>query len=202
MAQENQVSVSAGTVKENVYGGYSYRGSAQGNDVRLSGSTVVGDEEDFDNGNVYGGVSYSGAALANSVTLEDNVQVYNSVTGGQVDGEDSTGAVTGNTVTMTGGTVAADLQGGLTYGTGLVSDNTVNFSGGAVAGSVYGGFAMAGPATGNVVNLQESATVGINVFGAFITDGDGVAQANEVHLSGGVWCSTMPTAPIACREMS
>lgn len=104
MAQENQVSVRDGTVKENVYGGYSYRGSAQGNDVRLSGNTVVGDEEDFDNGNV------------------------------------------------------------------------------------YGGFAMAGPATGNVVKLQGSATVGINVFGAFITDGDGdgVAQANQVHLSGGV----------------
>ncbi len=186
MAQENQVSVSDGTVKENVYGGYSYRGSAQGNDVRLSGSTVVGDEEDFDNGNVYGGVSNSGAALANTVTLEDNVQVYNSVTGGQVDGEDSTGAVTGNTVTMTGGTVAADLQGGLTYGTGLVSDNTADLMGGTVAGSVYGGFAMAGPATGNVVKLQGSATVGINVCGAFITDGDGVAQANQVHLSGGV----------------
>ena len=141
-AAGNAVRMNGGLVKGDLYGGYTAAGTAQGNQVFLSGSAVVGEEYE-EEGNVYGGVSYSGAALDNQVTLEAGSYVYNSVSGGQVNGEESSGAVTGNQVLMTGGTVATDLQGGLSFGSGRVSQNRAVLSGGTVEGGVYGGYAGA-----------------------------------------------------------
>ena len=131
-AKENSATVSGGTFSDetSIYGGQSYSGDATGNSV-----TINGDDTTFrSDAHIYGGFIYngSGAAKENSVTInkgtfDDDVDIFG--------GESSSGAVTGNTVAITGGKFNGSttvIAGGLSY-EGTVEGNKVYLSGGEFA---------------------------------------------------------------------
>jgi len=135
------------------------------------------------NGDVYGGWSNAPGtgANGNSVNISGNAQVdgdvhggystFGSVTGnsvtirggtvnGQVVGGRSNGdSATGNSVTISGGTVNSDVVGGFTdIGGGNATGNTVSITGGTVNGNVIGGSSFGAEATRNTVTISGSPT--------------------------------------------
>ena len=106
----------------------------------------------------------------------------------------TTGAVTGH-VEMTGGAVNGRINGGYSsssdYG-GEVSGNTVTITGGTVTGYVYGDTVIAGvyggrinvgAATGNRVTITDG-TVNDGIYGGCSSYG-GAATGNRVTITGG-----------------
>ncbi|MCL2347630.1 MAG: autotransporter outer membrane beta-barrel domain-containing protein [Planctomycetaceae bacterium] len=95
-AAGNCVNINGGTVKGNIYGGWSNYGNSIGNSVTISGGSVQG--------NIFGGVSYSGTATDNTVTISGTPDLSTSVLiGGQTNyGGD---AFTGNTLNLHTGEV-------------------------------------------------------------------------------------------------
>ena len=66
--------MSTGTVRRDLYGGYSSFGNVAGNSVTISGEAVVGDGTDW-YGNIYGGWSNSGNAVNNAVEISSEAVV-------------------------------------------------------------------------------------------------------------------------------
>ena len=147
--------------------------------VEMTGDTVTGD--------IYGGWAKEAAAVKNStVTISDGtvgtVNRSRSVYGGYSD----KGAATGNTVTITGGTVKGSVYGGYSNGGGEVSGNTVTITGGTVgdvfATAVYGGSSY-GDATGNRVTITGSTVKGY-VYGGWSGGDNTDVTGNTVALLG------------------
>ncbi len=92
-------------------------------------------------------------------------------------------SLSGNTVAVTGGTIAGEVSGGIVNGAGIVRDNTVVISGApAIGGIVSGGRTVSGDAVGNTV------TIGGGNLANFVRGGQtvsGKALSNTVTLNGG-----------------
>ena len=169
------LTVEKGTVLDNFWfcnlaGVYTENGDALGNQLILRDGTVsVG-------GVISGGVSENGNAMDNAVTI-DNASLS---TGGlsplRVIGGQATKDATDNIVTVNGGTISAEVNGGRSTVNGNANRNTVNITGGTMhASSITGGVAVTGNATGNTVNL-----IGGNLNGADVTGGTtGMGQATD-----------------------
>ncbi len=194
-AGNNTVTIRGGTVGNlpytgNVYGGGSASdGDAISNTVTIAGGTI--------NGHVYGGYSSSGNAENNTVILsrEKEAPVLNgTLFGGLSDGG---GTVSGNTLTITGGKATAAFGGRAT--TGDVTGNKVTMSGGEIvrgstsgfyAGNLYGGLAENGVAAGNEVTIS-GGTLGrfTYVFGGRseqgAAGGTDPKDGNKVTITGG-----------------
>ena len=175
----NKVEISgSGSSVNGVFGGYT------GGSATVTGNTVTV-ENGGSAGSVYGGQAESdgtGHVTKNIVNIKNSGTV-NVVYGGQSYGS---GAVSGNTVNMTGGTVKEDVYGGYSDsgnagGAGEGEGNTVNISGGKVANDVVGGKSDEGNATGNTVNMT-GGTVGC-VLGGWSDNGN--VTGNKVTISGG-----------------
>ena len=173
---DNTVLIEDGsTVKVDVYGGYSTgAGSAINNKVTVTDSTV--------NGNVFGGVSFRGAEAVtkNAVTINNSTIGKNVYGGRQYDNESGTAfSVTGNIVTINGGTFAADKQmyGGFTY-SGTTTDNIINLTGtttGLEGVEIYGGSQSAN--TGNELHVGGTKTY--DTSGNFVTNSGDVWQGSS-----------------------
>ena len=91
--------------------------------------------------------------------------------GGYIGRSNNTDTVQNNRVLMAGGT-AGTLYGGYSAGTGAVTDNTVQITGGKVTGNVFAGWsAAAGQATKNTLilgadNGSYDATIEGDIYGA------------------------------------
>ena len=111
--------------------------------------------------------------------------------GGYIGRSNNQGTVQNNRVLMAGGT-AGTLYGGYSAGTGAVTENTVQITGGKVTGDVYAGYAAtAGQATKNTLilgadNGSYDATIEGNIYGANDTgagaDNTLVVQAGNVSV--------------------
>ena len=111
------------------------------------------------------------------------VTAANVSTGGIIGGISNSGAVTGNTVNISGeNTNIFSAAGGGYSVTGTVSKNTVSVSGGQVGG-VYGGVSEKGTVSGNTVNISGDAKVKTVYGGGSIRDGN--VTGNTVNISGG-----------------
>ena len=173
---DNTVTITSGsTVTWSVYGGYSNGGGeVSGNTVTITGGTV----SDTFGAAVYGGSSY-GDATGNRVTI----------TGGRVGwivygGWSGWASATGNTVTITGGEVTGDVHGGCSssdYGRAAIG-NKVAISGGRVDGDVYGGWSRGGAVTGNTVTITGGTVTG-DVYGGYSNGGK--VSGNTVTISDG-----------------
>ena len=148
-ANENTMTISGGTVSQDVYGGYSAGGNANGNTVTITGGTV-GTESGWVG--IRGGSSSSGAANNNTVTISGgtiNADIY----GG------SGATADGNTVTISGSnTVFLSTKGihGATAMTGDATNNTVNILTPINVAYLYGGINEADgttKSTGNTLNV-------------------------------------------------
>ncbi len=111
-----------------------------------------------------------------------------SVTGGSISGDvdggiaDSNAAVTGNTVTVTGTPSIAQIYGGRSSN-GPVSDNRVIFDSGLVTNAIIGGRSATGTATGNSITINDGSIA--NVVRGGQSDGGGQVAFNTVTVNGG-----------------
>ena len=125
-AEKNIVTVSAGTATGNVYGAAltaaGAKGQATGNTVTITGGAVTGDVH--------------GAALTQA---------------------DAAGEATKNIVNISAGTVGGTVYGAKNAGTGAATGSTITITGGTLH-DVYGGHAASGATTGNIVNLGTADT--------------------------------------------
>ena len=180
----NQVSITNATLSgyyPTVYGGFSRTGTVSKNSVTFESGT---NEELY----VYGGYSVTGvvggdtAADGNIVTIKSGTVFF--VAGGSSD----KGSAKNNQVSVSGGTVGAEVYGGYVGGgTGEATNNKVDISGGTVGSSVYGGFSQIGTTEGNNVNVTGGHIAGA-VYGGKIygdsTNNTGAVIKNIVSVSG------------------
>ena len=108
----------------------------------------------------------------------------------------TTGDAEGNTLRITGGTVAAAYGANVTVKDGAAKKNTAEISGGTVTGNVYGGALTAVAATKNATGGSAHITggsVGGNVYGGAITDAtaSGNVTGSSVHVAGGTVSGTV-----------
>ena len=192
--------VKTGTTNLKAYGGYAKgaQGGAVNNRVHVdvknanAGSldTVVGG---YASGANAGAVHHNTLHFSQGATLK-------AIMAGFIDSQTSTADVSFNTVTVEGGEVSADIDGGAVYGgrtngKGKAEHNTVNLLGGTVNGIVVGGYSDTAPAAGvnvandNTINLYATTVNGAIVGGAAKdSHGDkvvnGIGNTLAVHARG------------------
>ena len=184
--RSNEVTIeNDGEIGKFVYGGLTKGdGKAEGNTVKITKGTVIGTLQQGTGGSVWGGRSVDGAVKNNTVEISGgrltadppNVPPVTSpgaphgtyidfyVYGGLATGD---GAVEGNKVTVTGGTVRSEIFGGRSVN-GAVKNNVVKISGAAEETSVAA--VSGGKATGD--GAAEGNTVEIDSAGVKTGDGD------------------------------
>ena len=138
---------------------------------------------------IYGGVSGTGAVSKNNVIFNNGLSkdpIY-----GGFNGATATKAVTGNSVTVAGGTVEGDAFGGVTQGTGAVTGNSVTITDGTLKDEAGGGVVTnasnSSDVTGNTLTISGGtfSKGNTNVYGAY-TAGNGDVSGNTVAVSGGI----------------
>ena len=170
--ENNHVTIDANsTVKESVFGGYSFKGDSKNNEVTINGGSVV-------TANVAGGVTVKGSSEGNTVSIIKSSAA--NVCGGKGDTSSK-----GNSVEISEGTISNSVYGGYADNdnNGSAEKNNVTISAGSkVSGSIYGGYANHN-ANENKVSFSNVAEVGENVFGGYSLKAD--SKNNEVTINGG-----------------
>ena len=170
--ENNHVTIDANsTVKESVFGGYSFKGDSKNNEVTINCGSVV-------TGNVAGGVALKGNSEGNTVRIikSSAANVY----GGKGDTSSK-----GNSVEISEGTISNSVYGGYADNdnNGSAEKNKVTIGAGSkVSGSIYGGYANHN-ANENKVSFSNVAEIGENVFGGYSLKAD--SKNNEVTINGG-----------------
>ena len=170
---EASVTVTGGTVTQNLYGGYSESGNVASNSVVISGGDMLS--------KVYGGYSDSSGVVSNSVILNGG-KVYYNVYGGYSE----SGDVSSNSVIINDGVISYNVYGGVASGTGYATYNNVSINGGTIE-SVYGGYTEAlikntdvcsnsVDISGNNILIEKDVRGGFTVYGNAIS--------NSVNISG------------------
>ena len=174
-AKDNTATISGSITANDVVGGQSVTGNAEGNKASFTQATVT---------NVRGARitgSGTGSAINNEATIAGG-WVTGAAAGAEIQGS-ATGAVQDNTLTVTGGTVSGDSYGGITYGTGDAVHNGAVVSGGSTSlTNVYGGSAVSGSATKNYVTFADASAQSIT---AGRTGGAGAVSDNKVEMTSG-----------------
>ena len=169
--ENNHVTIDANsTVKESVFGGYSFKGDSKNNEVTINCGSVV-------TGNVAGGVALKGNSEGNTV------RIIKSSTGYVYGGKGGTSSK-GNSVEIIEGTIRNSVYGGYAYNDNNSSaeNNKVTISAGSkVSGSIYGGYANHN-ANENKVSFSNVAEVGESVLGGYSLKAD--SKNNEVTIEG------------------
>ena len=169
--ENNHVTIDANsTVKESVFGGYSFKGDSKNNEVTINCGSVV-------TGNVAGGVALKGNSEGNTVSI------IKSSTGYVYGGKGGTSSK-GNSVEIIEGTIRNSVYGGYADNDNNSSaeNNKVTISAGSkVSGSIYGGYANHN-ANENKVSFSNVAEVGESVFGGYSLKAD--SKNNEVTIEG------------------
>ena len=155
-AKTNTAEISSGTVTGSLYGGAITAAGATkdatGNKVNLTGGAVTG--------SVYGGAltgaGATGNATGNTVTIAGGA-VTGDVHGAALTRADAAGEATKNIVNISAGTVGGTVYGAKNAGTGAATGSTITITGGTLH-DVYGGHAASGATTGNTVNLGMADT--------------------------------------------
>ena len=169
--ENNHVTIDANsTVKESVFGGYSFKGDSKNNEVTINCGSIV-------TGNVAGGVALKGNSEGNTVSI------IKSSTGYVYGGKGGTSSK-GNSVEIIEGTIRNSVYGGYADNDNNSSaeNNKVTISAGSkVSGSIYGGYANHN-ANENKVSFSNVAEVGESVLGGYSLKAD--SKNNEVTIEG------------------
>lgn len=158
---DNKVYISSGTINDSVYGGDSGTGAVTDNKVYIGGGTITR--------SVRGGYSDTSVTTNNSVDISGGEMGY--VYGGQ--GQLS---ATDNKVYISGGEMGY-VYGGYSYN-GAATGNTVTISGGTINDSVYGGDSESGAVTGSTVTISGTPVFDENrtvLYGGFSNNGGDVS---------------------------
>ena len=210
--ENNHVTIDANsTVKESVFGGYSFKGDSKNNEVTINCGSVV-------TGNVAGGVALKGNSEGNTVRIikssaanvyggkgdtsskENNVEISDStikknVYGGYAD-NDKNGSAEKNKVTISAGSkVSEDIYGG--YATHNTNENKVSITNGAEVGqSVFGGYSFKGDSKNNEVTINCGSVVTGNVAGGVALKGNSegntvsIIKSSTGYVYGGKGCTS------------
>jgi hypothetical protein len=195
-ANDNIVRIEGGThPNAGFWGGYtdSYQGNATANDntVTLAGTLAATDEIS----NVRSGYAYSDHLIAtandNKVDMQGGT-VKSAVYGGRADtGDDGTAVTSGNTATLSGGSVG-ELFGGWASGDThtTASNNTVDISGGTLRDGVIAGRARSyggdtATASNNTLNLSGTPDLSdALLYGGWASDGDtNISTGNTLRIA-------------------
>lgn len=170
----NSVTVTGGTIGNDIYGGYG--NLASGNSVSVSGGVHIS------NG-IYGGFGASSGSASNN-----GVSISNATTNGVKGGHGHT--ATDNTVsigsdaTINGNVYGGDGDTALNNSVSISGDNT------SINNDVYGGFAS--NASNNTVSINGSAIVTGDVYGGAgdfgsLTNGNSVSIGGNAVVNGKVY---------------
>ena len=152
-AAENTLKLAGGSIKDG-YGAdvRTKEGGAEKNIVTVSAGTATG--------NVYGAAltaaGATGQATGNTVTIAGGA-VTGDVHGAALTQADAVGEATKNIVNISAGTVGGTVYGAKNAGTGAATGSTITITGGTLH-DVYGGHAASGATTGNTVSLGTADT--------------------------------------------
>lgn len=192
-ADDNQVILAKGTQAQGVYGGLGQMGTAKGNSVTITDSSVETEAVGGQTGDMVGGVMFPEQpkdAENNQVTVNGSSTI-GTVVGGEAavintfDEEWNevalSGKAVGNTVTVNGGTIKNSVLGGHSA-MSAATGNTVTIAGGTIGtetastgeaddNAIAGGFAENGVAADNTVNIT-GGTLGsmLSLYGGYTTD--------------------------------
>ena len=194
--ENNHVTIDANsTVKESVFGGYSFKGDSKNNEVTINCGSVV-------TGNVAGGVALKGNSEGNTVSIikssaanvyggkgdtsskENNVEISDSTIKKNVYGcyadNDKNGSAEKNKVTISAGSkVSEDIYGG--YANHNANENKVSFSNVAEIGeNVFGGYSLKADSKNNEVTINGGSVVTANVAGSVALKGN--SEGNTVRI--------------------
>ena len=170
-AATNTVTITSGTINNDVRGGEIVAPSATGN--------VSGNKVNINNGTINGTVT-AGYNMGTGKADGNEIHVTNGTIAGVVTGGHSTqaGEVSGNTVEVTGGTLSDNIRGGFAFD-GKASGNKVDITGGTLGGNtIVGGYSVNGTASGNTATVGTVAFTG-NIMGGSAATG---ADTNKVIL--------------------
>ena len=172
-ANENSVIIFGGTVRDNVYGGYTASGNANGNIVSITGGTIKKD--------VHGGQASDGDASGNIINI-NNSTLLSTVIAGYVA---SDGNANSNKLSITGGSVTGDVYGGwVASNLGDANYNTVVLTDVTVHSSVFGSDSIADNANHNKVTII-GGTIDGDVYGGY-NEYSGDSINNTITIIGDV----------------
>ena len=168
----------------------------EGNEVNLPKGDAIGNHLYVYDGNITAAVGgYGGANVKDNTATMTGGTAARLVGGAAIVGDE--GTISGNHVSLSGGTVTYYVIGGEgaeADGVSTVSDNSVAISGGTVAQNVAAGTTVSGDAIGNTLTIS-GGTIGTTagetnyiVGGASV---EGAANDNTVTITGGTLGSMM-----------
>ena len=201
-ADDNRVTFSGGTKVKGVYGGVGQIGSAKGNIVTITDSSVEMEAVGGETGDMVGCIRQPGQPkdAENNQVIVNGSSTIGTVVGGEAaaantfdekNGEVQTsGKSSGNTVTINDGTVKNSVLGGHSAMSDAIG-NTVNIAGGIIGtessgtgeaddNAIAGGFAEEGQANNNTVNIT-GGTLGamMSLYGGYSEKG---SSGNTLNL--------------------
>ena len=203
-ASSNSVTITGSQV-EGVYGGVGQIGSAKGNIVTITDSSVEMEAVGGETGYMMNGITQPGQLkdAENNQVIVNGSSTIGTVVGGEAaaantfDNEDkednevqTSGKSSGNTVTINDGTVKNSVLGGHSAMSDAIG-NTVNIAGGIIGtessgtgeaddNAIAGGFAEEGQANNNTVNIT-GGTLGamMSLYGGYSEKG---SSGNTLNL--------------------
>ena len=141
---------------------------------------TISGEKTTVNGTVYGGYSKGSGAVSNNTVTMTGGKVEKEVRGGYSNGS---GDVTENEVFVKGGTVSKTIFGGFAgeKSNGEVKGNTVTINGGSVLDGIRGGQSAGGTVTGNTIDLNGGTVAG-RIYAGY--SNNGTVTSNTINLNG------------------
>ena len=133
--------------------------------------------------NAYGGYTKGAGAVTGNKLTFSQGTVLHDLIGGYADSTTSAAEVTGNTVTVAGGSIGGLVYGGRSNGTGKVERNTVTLRNVTVGGDVVGGYSDTTPADTAVTNGNTVNLYGTTVNGTVF--GGAVKNSANVKVGNG-----------------
>ena len=201
-ADDNRVTFSGGTKVKGVYGGVGQIGSAKGNIVTITDSSVEMEAVGGETGDMVGWIMQFGQPkdAENNQVIVNGSSTIGTVVGGEAaaantfdekyDKVQTSGKSSGNTVTINDGTVKNSVLGGHSAMSDAIG-NTVNIAGGIIGtessgtgkaddNAIAGGFAKEGQANNNTVNIT-GGTLGamMSLYGGYSEKG---SSSNTLNL--------------------
>ena len=197
-ANSNSVTITGSQV-EGVYGGVGQIGSAKGNIVTITDSSVEMEAVGGETGDMMGWITQPGQPkdAENNQVIVNGSSTIGTVVGGEANTFDekynkvqTSGKSSGNTVTINDGTVKNSVLGGHSAMSDAIG-NTVNIAGGIIGtessgtgeaddNAIAGGFAEKGQANNNTVNIT-GGTLGamMSLYGGYSEKG---SSGNTLNL--------------------
>ena len=197
-ASSNSVTITGSQVK-GVYGGVGQIGSAKGNIVTITDSSVEMEAVGGETGYMVGSITQPGQLkdAENNQVIVNGSSTIGTVVGGEAaaantfyDEVQTSGKSSGNTVTINDGTVKNSVLGGHSAMSDAIG-NTVNIAGGIIGtessgtgeaddNAIAGGFAEEGQANNNTVNIT-GGTLGamMSLYGGYSEKG---SSGNTLNL--------------------